>query len=323
MKYITVTLNPALDMTIECKEPLNLTGLNRSDKASFSPGGKGINVSRALKAFGKDSDCICVLGGFTGAKIRDMLDKEGVTVRCVSTTAETRLNISVMTEGHQCEINNPPCRPKDAEPIGEGIRPAEETAEILKKVQALIHNLVYRNGDEKTFVFLAGSLPPDMPTNTYADLIEKIHSWGAYAICDCDGEALRKSLTATPDYIKPNLEELSLLTERRLTKEQIPSAASEVSVTTGGYTAVIVTAGSNGAYIVRGKNPQYVPSVKLNPEEIHSLKGAGDTFIAAFILARYEKQISDIQALRFAAGVAAKKIRTPDSEYPDLRDEGK
>ncbi|MBR5044128.1 MAG: hypothetical protein IKX66_02160, partial [Clostridia bacterium] len=96
MKCITVTLNPALDMNIQLASPLLSVGLNRSESASFSPGGKGINVSRALHALGADSEAVCILGGFTGAKIRSMLLDEGVSVRAIATSADTRINISLI-----------------------------------------------------------------------------------------------------------------------------------------------------------------------------------------------------------------------------------
>ena len=141
MKFITLTLNPALDMNIMMMSPLDPEGLNRSESAKFSPGGKGINVSRALRAMGKESDAVCILGGFTGSKIRSMLSEEGVNVRVIATTAETRVNISAVTpNGSQCEINNPPVRTAAPEEDKDGknssfsgIRPAEETAQLLQK----------------------------------------------------------------------------------------------------------------------------------------------------------------------------------------------
>ena len=316
MKYVTVTLNPALDMNVTLKDPLVLDGLNRSESAAFSPGGKGINVSRALRALGYDSDCICVLGGFTGAKIRAMLKDEGVNVRVIATTADTRLNISLLSSGQQCEINNPLMRPRGSQHHGTDIRPTNETAEILDKVHRMIRRIVETNR-EQTAVIFAGSIPGDMPQKTYATLVQEVHDMGALAICDCDGEALRSVLPAFPDYIKPNLDELSALTERRLTREQIPSAASEISITTNGRTAVIATAGAGGAYLARGHESFYAPSSHV--ERVRTLKGAGDTFLAAYLLGRYEKDLTEVQSLKYASNAAARKIATADGDYPDLR----
>lgn len=323
MKFITVTLNPALDMNITLAGPLVPEGLNRSEAAAFSPGGKGINVSRALHAMGCESDAVCILGGFTGSKIRQMLLDEGVSVRVIATSAETRVNISVISPdtisgAHQCEINNPPVR--GAAPDGEkndaGIRPASETAELLSKARLLLTRLIKKNTEEgeRSVVVLAGSIPSDMPVNTYAELIRCCRAQGALCVCDCDGDALRASLAAHPDYIKPNLEELSALTERRLTREQIPFAASEICVTTGGDTAVLATAGAAGAYLCRARESFFAPSVRV--ERIRTLKGAGDTFLAAFLFATYVRGMKEENALAAAARASAKKIATPGGAYP-------
>lgn len=356
MKFITLTLNPALDMNVSISSPLVPDGLNRSDAASFSPGGKGINVSRALRALGEDSDAICILGGFTGAKVKNMLSEEGVRVRAISTTAETRLNISIVTpDGRQCEINNPPgaaeAAPEEektasssvfteySSSTGTGIsvstpeelapetkktekreeariRPAEETAQLLAKVRLLLRRLIEQNGDEPTAVILSGSIPPDMPKTAYAGMIELCRSLGAVTVCDCDGDALRYALGARPDYIKPNMDELTGLTERRLTPEQVPAAAAEISVTTGGSTAVLATAGENGAYFCRGHEHYSAPGAKV--ERVRTLKGAGDTFLAAFLAGHYNRGMKERAALKYAAAAAARKIETPGGAYPDL-----
>ena len=46
---ITITLNPALDRTIRIEQSLIPMRLNRAIGSMVEPGGKGINVSRAIK----------------------------------------------------------------------------------------------------------------------------------------------------------------------------------------------------------------------------------------------------------------------------------
>ncbi len=324
MKFITVTLNPALDMNITMMGPVNPEGLNRSDSAAFSPGGKGVNVSRALCAMGKESDAVCILGGFTGSKVKSMLTAEGVTVRVIATTAETRVNISVVSpDGRQCDINNPPIRTAGGELEGKnsssaGIRPAEETAQLLSKTRLLISRLIDKNAaeGERSVVIFAGSIPPDMPKNTYADLIRLCLERGVITVVDCDGDALRHAVAAHPDLIKPNMDELAALTERRLTKEMIPQAGQEICVSTGGDTTVLATAGSSGAYLCRLRDVVHAPSVKV--ERVRTLRGAGDTFLAAYLHHLYNRGYAEDAALAAAARCAAKKISTPGGAYPEL-----
>ncbi|MGM9652323.1 MAG: 1-phosphofructokinase family hexose kinase [Eubacteriales bacterium] len=330
MKFITVTLNPALDMNINLAGPLVPDGLNRSENAAFSPGGKGINVSRALHALGGESDAVCILGGFTGSKIRSLLLAEDVAVRVIATSADTRVNISIVSPdtasgGCQCEINNPPMRSASDRQSDDGrnsgaagIRSASETAELLSKVRLLLSRLIKKNAaaGERSIVVLAGSIPSDMPQNTYAELIRCCRLHGALTVCDCDGDALRHAVAAHPDYIKPNLDELAALTERRLTKEQAPAAAAEICVTTGGETAVLTTVGSAGAYLCRGREMYFAPSVRV--ERIRTLKGAGDTFLAAFLYCLYERGMSEEASLAAASRAASRKIATPGGAYPPL-----
>ncbi|MGI6181636.1 MAG: 1-phosphofructokinase, partial [Agathobaculum sp.] len=51
---ITITLNAALDRTLLIEHPLAVGKLNRAVASHVEPGGKGINVSRAVKALGGD-----------------------------------------------------------------------------------------------------------------------------------------------------------------------------------------------------------------------------------------------------------------------------
>ena len=48
---ITVTTNPSIDRTVAV-DALALGGVNRGDLSAIDPGGKGVNVSRALSAYG-------------------------------------------------------------------------------------------------------------------------------------------------------------------------------------------------------------------------------------------------------------------------------
>ncbi len=53
---ITITLNAALDRTQRIEHPLQVgKKLNRAVSSHLEPGGKGINVSRAIKALGGSS----------------------------------------------------------------------------------------------------------------------------------------------------------------------------------------------------------------------------------------------------------------------------
>jgi len=127
---------------------------------------------------------------------------------------------------------------------------------------------------------------------------------------------LRHAITAHPDLIKPNLDELAALTERRLTKEMIPQAGQEICVSTGGDTTVLATAGSSGSYLCRLRDVVHAPAVKV--DRVRSMKGAGDTFLAAYLHHLYNRGYAEDAALAAAARCASKKIATAGGEYPEL-----
>ena len=61
----TVTLNPALDKTVEIPS-FTTDGVNRIASIRTDPGGKGINVSKVVAALGSTSRALGILGGSTG-----------------------------------------------------------------------------------------------------------------------------------------------------------------------------------------------------------------------------------------------------------------
>ena len=91
---ITVTLNPAVDRTIAVKELLPGTVM-RTTGVTICAGGKGINVSRAVRAAGGDTCAVFFKGGIEGALIEDLMQKDGIAVRTVPTAAASRISTQI------------------------------------------------------------------------------------------------------------------------------------------------------------------------------------------------------------------------------------
>ena len=68
----TVTLNPALDKTVEIPS-FAVDDVNRIVSLRTDPGGKGINVSKVVARLGSTSRAIGILGGTTGQAIACLL----------------------------------------------------------------------------------------------------------------------------------------------------------------------------------------------------------------------------------------------------------
>ena len=79
---------------------------------------------------------------------------------------------------------------------------------------------------------------------------------------------------------------------------------------------VLATAGALGAYLVKGHDAMHVASVPV--ERVYTPKGAGDSFLAAYLYAKYERGMDEKKSMNAAARVASKKIATQGGKYPDL-----
>src|SRR5881275_1271758 len=103
---ITVTLNAALDKTLEVP---NFTPgrRHRSVEQTTMPGGKGVNIARAIKRLGQPVITTGFAGGATGNRIIGALNDESILNGFVRIREESRTNTAVLdpTTGQQTEVN--------------------------------------------------------------------------------------------------------------------------------------------------------------------------------------------------------------------------
>lgn len=104
---LTVTPNPSLDRTYEVPS-LDRGEVVRATGERVDPGGKGVNVSRAVTAAGRRTVAVLPLGGAPGALVADLLDAQGIEVAPVPITGPTRSNIALAeADGVLTKINAP------------------------------------------------------------------------------------------------------------------------------------------------------------------------------------------------------------------------
>jgi 6-phosphofructokinase 2 len=103
----TITLNPALDH-FRTVEELRVDDANRVQSECLYAGGKGIDVSRAIRELGDDSMALGLIGGHSGQIMVDLLEKEGVTCCFTPISQETRRNlvIGTLARGTQTMLNS-------------------------------------------------------------------------------------------------------------------------------------------------------------------------------------------------------------------------
>lgn len=296
MKLLTLTLAPAIDVTYQLKHSV-CDGLNRADSFSLTPGGKGINVSRAVRAAAeRDGDTaeylmtVAPIGGESGAMFCSLLERESLPVTAVEIAAPLRVNVSAVPTdgGSDCEINAPGA--------------AMTEAELARAEELLLSNV-----SEGDVVCICGSCPTGVDKAYPAHLCAKVKARGAYCIIDCDGEALRAAVASAsegsaPDFIKPNADELSrLCADLGLTAGTPSENARAVCALTGGRTSVIATLGGDGCLLATTEGVMTVTGQRVKPKRI---KGAGDTFLGAFVYARFIRSLPLREALHFASATA-------------------
>jgi len=98
-------MNPCLDRYIYV-DKLVVDDTIRAKKTVDYPAGKGIDVSRVIKELGGVSVAISLIGGDTGRKLEEMLDKEGVIYSSIRVPQETRLNVILETKSKAIKLSN-------------------------------------------------------------------------------------------------------------------------------------------------------------------------------------------------------------------------
>ena len=104
---VTLTLNPSLDRTLAL-DSLRRGEVLRATSVRIDPGGKGVNVTRVLRAFGVDSHAVIPCAGPDGEELARLLQNAGVPVTEVQVAGWTRSNITLAeADGRVTKVNAP------------------------------------------------------------------------------------------------------------------------------------------------------------------------------------------------------------------------
>ena len=262
---ITVTLNPALDITYAVTELK--PGTTHRPRVCAQAGGKGVNVARTLHALGRDTVAVLPLGGYDGEAVRAELETAGVLYHAIPIGGATRRTITVVENAGLATGFN------EAGPeIAFG-----EWAEICAAVDALLETAVLDTAvlDTASVLVLSGKLPRGLADDAYAELITLADGYGVPTILDTEGAPLLAALAARPAIVKPNAHELL-----DATGLSDPKAAARELLNRGAQ-AVISSNGPDGltAHTASGTWTARPPRIDGgNPT------GAGDASVAALAI---------------------------------------
>ena len=281
---VTVTLNPAIDQTV------TVSGfvpgrLHRAAECRFQAGGKGVNVASVLADFGVEVIATGFLGGENPDPFESLFARKDIDDQFLRIEGSTRIGIKIVDSrtNAKTDINLPGLAPRP-----------EEVDALLDRVAAL--------AGPGRWMVLSGSVPPGLPHNVYATMIDAIHAKGGRVALDTSGAALRTGVASRPEVMKPNMDQLGELTGRVLTTPGTIREAAE-SLLDRGVQLLAVTMGARGAvFVERGR------AVLARPPQMRTRKtiGAGDAMVAAIVYSRMQGvPLDDLARAATAAGAHA------------------
>nr|HPK00352.1 hexose kinase [Candidatus Hydrogenedentota bacterium] len=281
---LTVTPNPCVDKTVFV-DTLEVGTFMRSEKCTCIPGGKGTNVSRAVKALGRPTRAMVVVGGHPGRHVVDMIEQQdGVDCLPAWVASQTRTITTVLeTSVHrQTAFFEPGSRVTET-----------EYEEIIARFRSAVNAV--------PVVTFNGSVCDKRIENLYRDLIGSAKEAGALTILDAHGPEFALGLESAPYMVKPNLAEAEEWAGHPLRTDD---AKWEVIAQfhARGVELVALSLGERGAFVSRGGERLHVlpPAItEVNPV------GSGDAFVAGFAIGLLEHMpLRDMAVLASAAGAA-------------------
>ncbi|PIU19805.1 MAG: hypothetical protein COT18_05665 [Elusimicrobia bacterium CG08_land_8_20_14_0_20_59_10] len=282
MNALIVNLNLAVDKTALIPE-LEKGRVYRFPGAITLPGGKGVNVARALRALGLDSPLAGFASGHNGRWITESLEKEGFRLFVERhENGESRLCYTVVDKrGRSIDMNeNGPAVPR------------VNQARFLKLFTEIIPGF--------RVAAICGRASTGLKKGFYSSLVRTAAAHGCFTVFDTSGPALLEALASGAEGIKINRFEFEELSGRAFRPARLGKFFREHKVK--GLKTLIVTDGPAHTYAVSPFGLW-----RMTPPRLARLKsptGAGDSFMAGFLYG-FLKGYNFERTLKFASGAAA------------------
>lgn len=294
---LTVTLNAAIDKRYVV-EGYQVGEVNRVKACSYVPGGKGLNVSKPASIYGAEVVATGFVGGHAGNYIEDALKPFGIQSEFYHVKEESRSCINIWDEvnGVQTEFLEP------------GFTLSEEDFRgFEEKFRSLL--------PEAEVVAMSGSVPKGLDGTAYQRLVKLVKDAGKPVILDTSGKLLEMGIQALPTLIKPNIDEIRMLTGKTCENIQdIVDAAKEIHKK--GVELVAVSLGAEGSLVVgeEGIYRALVPKI----DAVNTV-GCGDSMIAGFAIGLKER-LSLEEMLRKASAISAASAMREETGFFVMED---
>jgi 1-phosphofructokinase len=301
---VTVTPNPSIDRTVTLSAPLTRGAVHRVSSVTTEPGGKGVNVARALTLAGLDA--VAVLPAPANDPLVAALQASAVPFRCVPSAGAVRTNLAITErDGTTTKLNEP----------GAALDAAA--------LDALTRSVV-ASAETAAWVVLSGSLPPGVPDQWYADVVALLEPYPCRVAIDTSERPLAALVEsfgrAAPDLIKPNAEELAgvlghspqALEAAVAQGDPEPVVSAARQLVDRGVRVVLATLGAAGAVLVDETGSWMATPA---PVVARSTVGAGDASLAGYIRADVGGAVPP-QRLQMAVAYGSAAAALPGSALP-------
>ena len=279
---LTVTLNAAIDkryVVDDCR----MGEVNRVKECTYVPGGKGLNVSKPASIYGAEVVATGFVGGHAGNYIEEALNPFGIKSAFYHVEGESRSCINIWDEVNHVQT--------------EFLEPGFTlTEEDFRGFEEKFRELV----KDADVVAMSGSVPKGLDGTAYPRLVRIVKEAGKPVILDTSGKLLEMGIEAKPSMIKPNIDEIRMLTGKSCDDlNEIIEAARIIHQK--GVEIVAVSLGADGSLVVsdEGVFRAVVPKI----DAVNTV-GCGDSMIAGFALGISEG-LSLPETLRRASAISA------------------
>lgn len=294
---VTVTLNPCIDRTIEIEKFL-YGGTNKVLATREDISGKGVNVNLVLKHLGIPT----LATGFDyindHKKLVDFFKKIDCPFVLEPVEGSLRVNVKIFdtSTSVMSEFN-------------------DRGGMVSKKAVDAFLEKLYETFDNAEVIVVDGSVPPGVPTDIYAKIIEEAERKNVCTILDASGELLSKGIKAHPYLIKPNEAELAATYGVKLnTKADIVKVARMAIA--DGVSSVCVSRGSKGALFVTAQAVYEADPIRV---DVKGVQGAGDSMVAGFCYG-LSKKLGDKDLFAHAIACATGSLLHPGTELCEKAD---
>ncbi|ATQ27784.1 phosphofructokinase [Rhodococcus ruber] len=288
---VTVTMNPALDMTTYT-EQVRPTSKLRCEAPRLEAGGGGINVAKVAGVLGVSAAAVYPAGGPTGDMLSALLSGGGVDSRRIDIDGMTRESFTAIERS-----------------TGQEYRFVLPGPELSVRDQERCLDMLVETATGARYVVASGSLPPGVPGEFVQRVADAATDAGARFVLDSSGDALRR-IKSGVHLVKPSLRELREWVGRELRTPHEQAAAAHELVDAGIAEVVVVSLGPDGALLVSADTTARVKALDV---PVRSAVGAGDSMVAGLVVGLLRgRSLRDAMALGIAAGSAA--LLTPGSQ---------